>query len=121
MSKSFGKDQGLTLDDPVVALADTMTWASLGIAAVACILMIVTYALDQAVYRKQCKKILDKGLDAPDEEKRECRKEAIKNNRKPDALPLLITGLVLLLPAFILFGIAIYKFNQAENAENAKQ
>lgn len=115
MSKSMGKSQGLTLADPGVALADKMAWASLGIATVACTLMIVTYALDQAVYRKQCKKLFKRSI--PDEEKRKCREKAIKNNRKPAALPLLITGLVLLLPASILFGLAIHKIMQAENAK----
>ena len=37
-------------------------------------------------------------------EKSKCRKKVIKNNRKLTALPLLITGLVFLLPASILFG-----------------
>ena len=68
MSKSMGKSQGLTLADPGVALAEKMTWASLGIAVVACILMIVTYGLDQAVYREQCKKLFKRSI--PDEEKK---------------------------------------------------
>ena len=53
--------------------------------------------------------------------KRKCREKAIKNNRKPAALPLLITGLVLLLPASILFGLAMHKINQAEIAKFGKR
>ena len=119
MSKAFGKSQGLSLDDPLVRQGDTMLSVALGIAVVACILMIVTYGLDQAVYKEQCKKLFKRSI--PDEEKKECRKKAIENNRKPAALPLLITGLVLLLPSSIFCGIAIYKFYKAENAENAKR
>ena len=119
MSKAFGKSQGLSLDDKDVAEGDMLGWVALGIAVVACILMIVTYGLDQAVYREKCKKLFKRRI--PDEEKKKCREKAIENNRKPAALPLLITGLVLLLPAFILCGLAIYKFYQAEKKQNAKR
>ena len=57
--------------------------------------MIVTYGLDQAVYREQCKKLFKKVYQM--KKKESVREKAIKNNRKPAALPLLITGLVLLL------------------------
>ena len=66
MSKSMGKSQGLTLMIQVL-LEEKMTWAAIGIAVVACILMIVTYGLDQAVYREQCKKLFKRSI--PDERK----------------------------------------------------
>ena len=78
--------------------------------------MIVTYGLDQAVYKEQCKKLFKRNI--PDEKKSKCRGKAIENNRKPAALPLLITGLVLLLPASILFGLAMYKINQTKKLQN---